>query len=129
MLDAGGEVDLRIETWAQSIFGIRKGRLNFDCAGLDFDLTIHVVDLTLIFVSLSVRKDHRELWPVLRTLVRVLVDSIGEEKIGLLADWEFDLDRIELRDGRQLRSWRNEIADLRLCDPRDPGDRRNHLGP
>ncbi len=58
MLDAGGEVDLRIQTWAQSIVGIRKGRLNFDCAGLDFDLSIHVVDRARVFVGASISKDH-----------------------------------------------------------------------
>ena len=61
--------------------------------------------------------------------LRVLVNLIGEVKIYLLADWEFDLDRIELGDGRQQRGRADQVSDLRLCDPGDAVNRRSHLRP
>ena len=97
--DLGGSADFRIHAGAQNMARIRKDPLNFDRAGLDLDLPIHIVNVTRILVGAPVRKDHFELWRVVSA--RVLVNSIGEVKIDLLADREFDLDRIELGDGRQ----------------------------
>src|SRR5208283_4128444 len=100
--DLGGGADFCIHAGAQNMARIRKDALNFDRAGLDLDLPIHIGNMTRILVGAPIRKDHFELWRVLSE--RVLVNLIGEVKIGLLAYWEFDLDRIELGDGRKQHS-------------------------
>ena len=107
--------------------GIRKVALNLNRAGLDVDLPIHIVKLTRILVGAPVGKDHFELGAFVSA--RVLVNLIGEVKVVLLADWEFDLDRIELGDGRQQRGRADQVSDLRLRDPRDAIYRRSHLRP
>ena len=53
-----------------------------------------------------------------------LADLLREAQILDLADRERDLDRVELRDGREQRLRAHEIADLRGGDRRDAADRR-----
>ena len=81
-------------------------------------------------IRLAVGEDHLDLRLVRGAPVPlVLLNAIGESQVLALADRERHLDRVELRDRRQERRRRDEVADLNRRDAGDAVDRRVHSRP
>src|SRR5262249_40135703 len=107
-------------TRAQELLRIREDTTHTDRAGGDPDLPVYDLGRAAVWVHRAVREDDLEvLFPIDLVLRGRPLPPL---EIVLLGEADLDVERIDLGDRGQHRARGDEVADVRLLDPRDAGD-------
>ena len=119
---------LRVLAGAQEIARVREYSPDVDGAGRLPDRAVQDRDRPPVGVTRPVGQGDLEVVLPLAVTAGYRA-ALAKSQILLLADRELDVDRIDLGDRGENRAGRDQVADVRVLDPGDAGDRGEHLRP